>query len=205
MTARADRAAAARATLESWLTSSGLAWEPGARAGEYAVTLPGETKLATTASVIVGEQSLSVSAFVVRRPDENHQAFYRWLLARNLRLPGIAFALDSLGDVYLVGKLPIAAVTDDAIDHLLGAVLAASDSSFNDLLVLGFLEAMRREWRWRIDRGESTRNLEAFKHLLEAPDNPGTAEASPPGEPAQPGEPRGGETHTTEAGPPTSG
>jgi len=31
----------------------------------------------------------------------------------------------------------------------------------------GFLESMRREWRWRVERGESTRNLEAFRHLLE--------------------------------------
>jgi hypothetical protein len=26
---------------------------------------------------------------------------------------------------------------------------------------------MRKEWAWRVDRGESTRNLEAFRHLLE--------------------------------------
>ena len=25
---------------------------------------------------------------------------------------------------------------------------------------------MRKEWAWRISRGESTRNLEAFRHLL---------------------------------------
>ncbi|MFN8080607.1 MAG: YbjN domain-containing protein [Kineosporiaceae bacterium] len=187
---RAQRSAAARAVVEAWLAASGLEHELGARPGEYVVKLPGETKLATTASVLVGDQSLSVSAFVVRRPDENHEAFYRWLLARNLRLPGIAFALDSLGDVFLVGKLPLAAVTDDAIDHLLGAVLSAADSSFNDLLVLGFLEAMRREWRWRIDRGESTRNLDAFKHLLQ--------DAAPAAD-----GPR--ETHATDGGPHPNG
>ncbi len=163
---RSAAALAAEQTVRAWLDSSGLEYEPGGRPGELVVALPGETKLSTTASLLVGDQSLSVSAFVVRRPDENHEAFYRWLLARNLRLPGVAFALDPLGDVYLVGRLPLAAVTDDAVDHLLGAVLAASDSSFNDLLVLGFLESMRREWRWRIERGESTANLAAFKHLL---------------------------------------
>ena len=131
------------------------------------VSLPGDAKLVTTASILVGDQALSVSAFVVRRPDENHEAFYRWLLARNLRLPGIAFALDSLGDVFLVGRLPLDAVDDDAIDHLLGAVLTAADSSFNDLLVLGFLSSMKREWAWRVSRGEPTHNLDAFKHLLQ--------------------------------------
>jgi len=164
---RAERVARARRAVEDWLVETGLAHEIGARSGEYVVTLPGEAKLATTASLLLSDQALSVSAFVVRRPDENQEAFYRWLLARNLRLPGIAFALDSLGDVYLVGRLPIGAVDGDAIDHLLGAVLTAADSSFNDLLVLGFLTSMKREWDWRISRGEPTHNLEAFKHLLQ--------------------------------------
>ena len=26
---------------------------------------------------------------------------------------------------------------------------------------------MRKEWAWRVSRGEPTRNLEAFRHLLE--------------------------------------
>ena len=143
-----------------------MAAQAGARPGEYVVELPGEAKLRTGVSLLVGDRALSASAFVLRRPDENHAAFYRWMLARNSRLPGIAFALDPLGDVFLVGRIPLAAVTVDTLDELLGAILTASDGSFNDLLALGFLTSMRREWAWRIDRGESTRNLEAFRHLL---------------------------------------
>ena len=153
--------------LESWLAGSGLAHEPGSRAGEYVVQLPGEAKLSTTVSLLVGDRALSASAFVVRRPDENHEAFYRWLLARNVRLPGIAFALDAAGDVFLTARLPIEAVTAEAVDDLLGAILATADGSFNDLLALGFLGSMRKEWAWRVSRGESTRNLEHFRHLLE--------------------------------------
>lgn len=153
--------------VRRWLEDSGLEWELGARAGEFVVQLPGEAKLRTTVSLLAGGQGLSASAFVVRRPDENHEAFYRRLLRRNVKLPGIAFALDEAGDVYLVGRLPADAVTTDGVDRLLGAILATSDGSFNELLALGFLESMRREWRWRVERGESTRNLEAFKHLLD--------------------------------------
>jgi putative sensory transduction regulator len=153
--------------VRTWLESSGLDWEPGARPGEFVVQLPGEAKLRTTVSLLVGDQAVSASAFVVRHPDENHERFYRWLLTRNVRLPGIAFALDRLGDVYLVGRLPVEGVTEDTVDRLLGAVLSVADSSFNELLTLGFLESMRREWRWRVSRGESTRNLEAFRGLLE--------------------------------------
>ena len=153
--------------VRRWLQDSGLDWELGARPGEFVVQLPGEAKLRTTVSILAGEQGLSASAFVVRRPDENHEAFYRRLLRRNVKLPGIAFALDAAGDVYLVGRLPVEGVTEESVDRLMGAILATSDGTFNELLTLGFLESMRREWRWRVERGESTRNLEAFRHLLE--------------------------------------
>jgi Putative bacterial sensory transduction regulator len=158
--------------VRAWLEESGLEWEPGARPGEFVVQLPGEAKLRTTVSLLVGDQGLSVSAFVVRHPDENHEAFYRWLLTRNSRLPGIAFALDRVGDVYLVGRVPVEGVTTQTVDRLLGAVLSVADSSFNELLTLGFLESMKREWKWRVERGESTRNLEAFRSLLERADQP---------------------------------
>jgi len=158
--------AAAQTALAQWATESQIEAVPGSRSGEYVVELPGEAKLRTVVSVLIGDRALSASAFVMRHPDENHAEFYRWMLTRNTRLPGISFALDGLGDVYLVGRLPLVGVTVETLDELLGAILTASDGSFNDLLALGFLSSMRREWAWRIDRGESTRNLDAFRHLL---------------------------------------
>jgi len=133
------------------------------------VQLPGEAKLRTVVSLLLTDRALSASAFVVRRPDENHEVFYRWLLARNARLPGVAFALDAVGDVYLVARTPIEALTADTLDELLGAFLVSSDGAFNELLALGFAGSIRREWAWRVSRGESTRNLDAFAHLLDQP------------------------------------
>jgi hypothetical protein len=167
MTEQHDLREAVRQVVAGWLSASGVELEAGTRPGEHIVQLPGEAKLRTTVSILVGERALSVSAFVIRSPNENHAQFYRWLLSRNPRLPGIAFALDRSGDVFLVGRLPLEGVTERTFDELLGAVLTASDSSFNELLALGFLSSMRREWAWRVDRGESTRNLEAFRHLLD--------------------------------------
>jgi hypothetical protein len=51
------------------------------------------------------------------------------------------------------------------VDRLLGQVLEAADGGFNTLLELGFASAIRREYEWRVSRGESTRNLDAFAHL----------------------------------------
>jgi Putative bacterial sensory transduction regulator len=119
--------------------------------------------------VLVGERSLSVAAFVVRHPDENEAAFHRWLLERNSRLQGVAFGIDADGDVYLVGRITLEGVTTRTVDELMGSVAHTADSSFNELLALGFLTSMRKEWDWRVSRGESTRNLDAFRHLLDPP------------------------------------
>jgi hypothetical protein len=154
-------------TIEDYLTETGIEWEQGARDGEFVVTLPGEKKLKTVVSLVVGDADLSVSAFVIRNPDENHEAFYRSLLRRNLRLPGLAYAIDGSGDVYVTGRVPLAGLDADRLDQVLGVVLEAADTPFNELLVIGFLTSMQKEWDWRVSRGESLRNLEAFRHLLD--------------------------------------
>jgi hypothetical protein len=153
-----------RAVIERTLADAGLEWESPAD-GTYVVSLPGTRKLTTTCSLVVGRHSLSVNAFVIRRPDDNHEQVHRWLLERNTRLYGVSYAVDKLGDVYLVGRLPLAAVTSEEIDRLLGVVLEQADGSFNTLLEMGFAEAIRKEYAWRTSRGESTRNLAAFTHL----------------------------------------
>lgn len=173
--------------VEDYLTSSGHDWEPGARPGEYVVTLPGERKLKTVASLVVSDSALSVSAFVIRNPDENHAEVYRFLLRRNLRLPGLAYAVDASGDVYVSGRLPASGVDADTLDQLLGVVLTAADEPFNELLVMGFLSSMRKEWEWRVSRGESLRNLEAFRGILARPGDPGPRDQ--PEQPAPPEQP----------------
>jgi hypothetical protein len=152
--------------IERTLTDAELEWE-SPTPGTYVVQLPGTRKLSTTCSLIVGRHSLSVNAFVVRCPDENHEAVYRWLLERNTRLYGVSYAIDKLGDVYLVGRLPLAAVTLEEVDRILGSVLENADGPFNTLLELGFASAIRKEYEWRTARGESTRNLAAFTHLTQ--------------------------------------
>ena len=132
----------------------------------FMVTLPGEAKLHTHCALIVGDHTLSINAFVIRKPDTNEDVVHKWCMTKNAAMYGIAFAINELGDIYLVGRLPLAAVNAQEIDRLIGSVLQYSDSSFNQLLELGFADAIRREWAWRVSRGESLANLEAFKHLV---------------------------------------
>jgi hypothetical protein len=137
------------------------------RPGAFLVKLPGTHKLATMTWLVVGDHSLHVEAFFVRRPDENHEAFYRWLLERNARMFAVSFAVDNLGDVYLVGRLPLSAVTTEDLDQILGSVLTYSDEWFDTALELGFKTSIVREHDWRVKRGESLANLQAFAHLFD--------------------------------------
>ncbi len=137
----------------------------GVEGASFSLTLPGEKKLQTPVRVDIGPHALGVHAFVCRRPDEQFERVYRWLLERNMKMYGVAFAIDSAGDIYLDGRLPLHAVTPDEVDRILGAVLTYADESFNQILELGFASSIRKEWEWRESRGESTRNLDAFKHL----------------------------------------
>lgn len=131
----------------------------------FDAALPGERKLQTPVRLELGPHALSVHAFVCRHPDEEFQAVYKWLLERNMKMFGVGFALDALGDIYLDARLPLSIVTPDEVDRLLGAVLTYADESFNTILELGFASSIRKEWEWRLARGESTRNLEAFEGL----------------------------------------
>lgn len=132
----------------------------------YAVTLPGTHKLKTICNLIVGEHALRVEAFVMRQPDERREELWAWLLQRNARMYGVAFSIDAAGDVYLTGRVNPAGVDADELDRLLGAVLTYADESFDTMLEIGFGTAIRREWEWRVKRGESTANLAAFAHLF---------------------------------------
>ena len=87
-------------------------------------------------------------------------------MLKNASMYGIAFATNELGDIYLVGRLPLGAVNEIELDRLLGSVLQYADGAFNPLLELGFADAIRREWAWRVSRGESLANLDAFQHLV---------------------------------------
>ncbi|WP_370617636.1 YbjN domain-containing protein [Mumia sp. Pv 4-285] len=156
----------AAATIRSALAAAELE-HVEFRPGVFEVTIPGTRKLQTTCRLEVGDHALGIHAFVARRPDENHEAVYRWLLERNLRMYAVSFAIDSAGDIYLDGRMPLHAVTEDEVDRILGSVLTYADDSFNTILELGFATSIRKEWEWRLSRGESTRNLEAFKHLLD--------------------------------------
>lgn len=160
-----DTADRALAVIVETVTGLDLPWEQRDRT--ISVTLPGTRKLRTECALVVGEYAVEVRAFVARHPDENHERVYRWLLEHNLKTYGVAFSVDRHGDIHLTGRVAVESITPAEVDRLLGSVAETADNAFNTILELGFITSIRKEWDWRLSRGESTANLRAFRHLAE--------------------------------------
>ena len=113
--------------------------------GAYLVTLQGVRRPSTLVWLLAGEQAVAVEAFVLHVlpgacPDP--APLHRHLLARNLRLRGVHYGLDGSndkgGDLFLTGSLPLAAVTADDLDRLLGEVLQLLERDADALLELAY-------------------------------------------------------------------
>lgn len=131
------------------------------------VALPGERRLITNVILTVGLHGVRVEAFLCRKPEENYEGVYRFMLRRNRKLYGLAYTLDNLGDIYLIGRMSLHSVTPDELDRIFGQVVDVVDRDFNTLLELGFRTSIQKEWEWRVKRGESLKNLRAFAHLID--------------------------------------
>ena len=62
--------AMAIATIEEFLDSHQIDYERNSESAFF-LTLPGEKKLQTHCALVVGDHSMSINAFVIRKPDEN--------------------------------------------------------------------------------------------------------------------------------------
>jgi hypothetical protein len=155
-------------TIEQALGEQELEWER-LDAGTFAVALPGEKRLKTACLLTVGAHALQVEAFVMRAPEENREQVYGWLLQRNARMYAVSWAIDSAGDVYLAGRVPLSAIDADELDRILGSVLEYADGSFNTLLEIGFGSSIRREWAWRVKNDQPLANLAAFADFAQRP------------------------------------
>jgi hypothetical protein len=166
-----DRPGDAATRLDRILGDLGVSYE-SPQPGAFLVRLEGQHKLVTMTWLMADTHSLHVEAFFCRQPDENHAEFYKFLLERGSRMFGLHFALDPAGDVHLVGRLPLATISPDEVDRLLGCVLSYSDDNFDQALMIGFADSIRREYAWRVKRGESLANLRAFTRLTDQDASP---------------------------------
>ena len=110
--------------------------EPGER--RWYVRLAGEDKDFTTIWFTLRQRALHFETYVMPAPEENEAEFYAHLLRRNLTFHGLAFAVGAEEAVFLVGALPLDAVTEPQLDRIIGSTWAYVERSFRPALRIGF-------------------------------------------------------------------
>lgn len=116
--------------------------------------MSGEHKASIPIAVSLVGGHVEVEAFFMRRPQENQERFYEMLLRRNTRAYGVGFALDELGDVYLVGRRAQQGLDEDEMDRIVGSLLVEADGLFDAAVAVGFASYLEADRRWRAARTE---------------------------------------------------
>lgn len=101
-------------------------------------TVPCSSRGPLAVVIAVAERSATLRTFVMRAPDTRHEAVYRRVLRKNSEGGVWAFALDELGDVFVLAQRPLALLDADGLDGVLGALSALVDEVFDGLVRLGF-------------------------------------------------------------------
>lgn len=119
----------------------------------WLTVLAGERKRTVPVHLELGAHGLVLESFFMTAPDEQHADVYALFLRRNLRSYTVRFALDDVGDVLLVGLVPLAAVTAEELDRVMGQLLVTADETYDQALRLGFAAYIEREQTWRAKVG----------------------------------------------------
>lgn len=109
---------------------------PGER--RWYVRLRGEEKEFTTVWLTLGQRTLRYETYVMPWPEENHLELFEHLLRRNERLVGARFSIGGEDAVYLRGETPVALLTSDELDNVIGTLFGTVEQTFQVLLRIGF-------------------------------------------------------------------
>jgi hypothetical protein len=138
--------------IEAYLSERDLRYQR-VSPSDWAIQLRGEKKHSITVLFALRERTLAIESFFIRRPAENHAELYRMMLRANMRVYGVRFAIDDIGDVFLVARVPVEAVSEEELDRLLGAILMTSDDMFMPAIEVGFASYLKRDLAWRAAQG----------------------------------------------------
>lgn len=102
------------------------------------VRMRGEAKEITTVWITLGQRTIRYETYVMPAPEENQVQLYEQLLRRNERLVGAHFSIGVEDAVFLRGELPLAALTEDELDRVVGSLYAYVEQVFPAAIRLGF-------------------------------------------------------------------
>jgi hypothetical protein len=112
--------------------------------GRWYLRLAGEEKDFVTIWLRVRQRTLQYETQVMPAPEVNVSETFEYLLRRNADLHQMRFALGAEDAVYLVGEMPVAMVSEEELDRIVGSSLAYVDAYFPTAMGIGFAGRYRR-------------------------------------------------------------
>jgi hypothetical protein len=134
------------ATIDAWLSEQ-LEQNPTVAAVErdrsdgerrWIARIAGEEKATFSIWFHLRQRVLHVETYMMPAPEEQHAATYEHLLRRNLKLPGLRFAIGAEDGIFVLGELPVDRIDDTELDQLFGSVYATVEQCFRPAMRLGF-------------------------------------------------------------------
>lgn len=124
---------------EGWVADpdGDVVWS-GDHEGRRGVRMRQTVRDMTTVWFEVGDRTLRVEAYVLPSPPQARDEVFRIALTHNARTRRVAFALDRLGDLVLVARIPLAEVTEEELELTLGEVYELVEVSFRALVAAAF-------------------------------------------------------------------
>lgn len=105
--------------------------------------MKGEDKEFITTWLTLRQRTLHYETYFMPAPEENVEALWEYLLRTNVRLYAMRFAIGAEDAVYLVGQLPLSAMSDAELDRIIGASYAYSEAYFRPSMTIGFASKYR--------------------------------------------------------------
>jgi hypothetical protein len=98
-----------------------------------------QTRDFTTIWFDVGTITIGFEAYLLPPPPHNRAEVLNHCLKRNYRAWPAYIAADDRGELYIRGRIPIAGISEDAIETAVGAVYELVEVSFKPLVRLGYV------------------------------------------------------------------
>ena len=151
--ATASELAACHAVVDAWTTvmlaegGAVVAVDRDEHSDRWYLRLRGDEKDFVTIWLTIRQRTLHHEAQVMPAPEVNVQETYQYVLRRNAELHQMRFSLGPEDALYLVGEIPISAVTDAELDRIVGSSLSYVDDTFPTAMGIGFAGRYRRRRR----------------------------------------------------------
>ena len=127
-------------TTQRWADDpdSDVVWT-GAHEGRWGIRMSQQARDFTTVWFDVGDITIGFEAYLLPPPpDSGKAAVFEFCLKRNHRSWPAYIAADSRGELYIRGRIPVDYVTEDDIERAVGAVYEVVETSFRQLIELGY-------------------------------------------------------------------